>query len=101
MTVVNFNSVYFDNHISPSVKTSSGYLKTGKGYASSLKVPTDYQYYRYLNNLDNVIDGYINDLDKFEDWVSNCKNIYKNINSKYEEDLKMINDYKIEEHKKI
>lgn len=101
MTIVNFNSTYLDNNICPSVKNAKDDLSKAKKQASALKVPWDYQYYKYLSNLDDKINGYMKDLDRFNKWVSNSKKVYKDITDKYEDKLNDINNYSIKKHNKI
>lgn len=101
MTVVKFDSVYFDNNISPYVKNAKDDLKKAKSKANSLSVPYDYKYRKYLVNLDDKIKGYMDDLDRFNSWVSNCKKNYKDISDKYTEKLEKIEKYSINKHPKI
>ena len=47
------------------------------------------------------IKGYMDDLDRFNSWVSNCKKNYKDISDKYTEKLEKIEKYSINKHPKI
>ena len=86
MTVVKFDSVYFDNNISPSVKNAKDDLKKAKSKANSLSVPLDYKYRKYLVNLDDKIKKHMDDLDKF-----NFEYVSKQIKTIFGIDLKEYN----------
>ena len=86
MTVVKFDSVYFDNNILPNVKKTKDDLKKAKSKANSLSIPYDYKYRKYLLNLDEaplnvdafIVTGYLyetlNDILKIGSEVFICSN---------------------------
>lgn len=101
MAKVKFNSVYFDNNISPSVKKAKDDLIKAKSEARYLSMTSGYAYYSYLINLDDKIESCIDDLDRFDSWVYTCKREYKNISDKYKDELERLDNYSIKKHPKL
>ena len=101
MTKIKFNSIYFDNTIMPSVKKAKSDLVQAEEVACSLDVSSDYDYYKYLLDLDDKIKNCIDDLDKFNNWVNLCKKEFKNVSDEYKEKIDKISNYQIKKHTKL
>lgn len=101
MTIVKFDSVYFDNYILPNIKKAKDDLKKARNKAKLLQVSSDYKYNKYLNDLDEKIKKHLDDLNKFDNWVDKCKKSYKSLSDKYQDKIEKIDGFSIEKHKKI
>lgn len=92
MTVIKYNSDCFTNEVLPCVEDAMEYLQTAYRYASSLIVPSDFNYRTYLTNLPSKINDRKNDLSTFKSWTLNLKKAYDGVNVSQQERIDAIDD---------